>query len=476
MKIRYGLVLAMVVGLGFTGCASGGGGGSDSGAATIGGSGGALGAGESPRDTDNTLAAEQHLNAGDESSDAAEAQMHYEAALTSAQAAIAEDPRNPLAHRLAAMASMGAGDYESAAAHFDHAVELRPLYEFDFMGIREQAWLDQYNEATPYVQSGDYDGAAPHFENANAIYAERPEGFITLGQIYAQMRQHDDALRNLDVALAFMDSETISEVDSLTAQGWREQAEELPLLRAQVLADAGRLEEAVTAYEEMSAADPTNVEYKSGLATILMQTGREEEAFGVYDELLSMPGLSAGELFSIGVGFYQGDDYTRAASAFASAAEASMNDRDALEMWARSLQLDSAYADVPPVAQRWAELDPASPNVYLILAQAANQNGDQTTTQEAIAAVDGLDVNVTDLQLRRSVGGGAVVSGSATNKKLADGASVSLRFTFYDDGGSPIGSVTETVSMAGTDMAQVFQIQFDSAEMVGGYGYEVTGG
>jgi len=474
MKIRYGLVLAMVVGLGFTGCASGGGGGSDSG--TIGGSGGALGAGESPRDSDNTQEAERHLDAGDESNDAAEAQMHYDAALTSAQAAIVADPTNPLAHRLAAMAAMGSGDYQSAGAHFDHAVELRPLYEFDFAGIREQAWLDQYNEATPYINSGDYEVAAVHFENASAIYQGRPEAYITLGQIYAQLRLHDQALENIDAALAFVESEMMTEVDSLTAQGWREQASEVPLLRAQVLADAGRFEEAVVAYREMSAADPTNVELKNDMATILMQMGNEEEAFVVYDELMTMPNLSAADWFAIGVGFYQGVDYGRAAEAFGGAAGVSENDRDAIEMWARSLQLDSAYADVQPVAQRWAGLDPNSSNAYLILAQAANQNGDQTTTQEAIQAADELDVTVSDLQMRRQGDGGASVSGSVINKKLDDGASVSLRFTFYSDDGSPIGSVTESVSVGGVDMAQVFQVQFDSGETVGGYGYEITGG
>jgi len=473
MKIRYGLVLALVVGLGFTGCASGGGG-SDSG--TIGGSGGALGGGESPRDTENTREAERHLDAGDESNDAAEAQMHYDAALTSAQAAIVEDPQNPLAHRLAAMAAMGAGDYGSAGAHFDHAVELRPLYEFDFMGIREQAWLDQYNEASPYVNSGDYETASVHFENANAIYQGRPEAFITLGQIYAQLRQHDRSLENIDAAIAFVESDAMADVDSATALGWREQAAEVPLLRAQVLADAGRFEEAVGAYREMSAADPTNVGIKSGLATILMQMGNEADAFVVYEELMAMPNLAAPDWFAIGVGFYQGSDYGRAADAFGGAASVSANDRDAIEMWARSLQLDSAFADVPPVAERWAALDPNSPNAYLILAQAANLNEDQTATQEAIQAVDALDFNVIDLQMRRFSDGGASISGSAINKKLADGASVSLRFTFYADDGSPMGSVTESVTLGGVDMAQVFQVQFDSAETVGGYGYEVTGG
>ncbi|MDA0330140.1 MAG: tetratricopeptide repeat protein [Gemmatimonadetes bacterium] len=473
MKIRYGLVLAMVIGLGLTGCASGGGTGGG-GTPQAGGGSGSIGAGENPRDTENTRAAERALDDAEDADDPAQARMHYEQALASAQAAIAEDGRNPLAHRLAALASIGVDDYESASAHFDHAVELRPLYEFTFGDIREGAWLDQYDLATPHVQSGDYEAAAVYFERANAIYRDRPEAMITLGQIYAQLRQHDAAIENLDAALAFMDSDVASLADEETMAGWQEQVADLPLLRAQVLADAGRFEEAVVTYRELSAADPGNVELKRGLAAILGQMGNDEEAFVVYQELMAAPGLSAQDLFTIGVGFYQGSDYTMAGQAFGKAAGVSRNDRDAIEMWARSLQLDSLYADVPPVAQRWIALDPNSQNAYLILAQAANQNGDQATTQSAISTVDGLDVSMNDLQLQRYSAGGAMVSGSLINKKLAAGASVSIRFTFYADDGSAIGTVTEPVTVGAADMAEVFQVEFASAQMVGGYGYALT--
>jgi tetratricopeptide (TPR) repeat protein len=472
MKIRYGLVLVLSIGLGFAGCASGGGGSSSgAGLANVGGGS----AGISPRNTEFTRAAESALDAAEDANSDDEARMHYEEAASAARSAIAEDGQNPLAHRLAAMAALGLEDFETAAAHFGHAQELRPLYEFDFIGIREAAWIDQYQEATPYVQSGDYETAVVHLENANAIYDGRPEAMITLGQIYAQLREHDKAVENMDAATAFMSSETAAQMDSVTVAAWQEQIDELPLLRAQVLADAGRFEEAVGTYRQLSAADPTNIELRRGLAAILVQMGSEAEATAIYDEMLGMPGLSAEDFFAIGVGFYQSNDYARAVRAFSGAVAVSVNDRDAIEMWARSLQLDSLYADVPVVATRWIGLDPNSQNAYLILAQATNQNGDQLATAEAIETLDQLDVTVNDLQLRRFGNGGGTVSGSLINKKLDQGASVSIRFTFYADDGTPIGSVTESVSTGETDMAEVFTVQFDSAELVGGYSYEIVG-
>ena len=44
----------------------------------------------------------------------------------------------------------------------------------------------------------------------------------------------------------------------------------------------------------------------------------------------------------------------------------------------------------------------------------------------------------------------------------------------YRADGTPMGSVTESVQVGATDMAQIFSVQFDSAEAVGGYGYELS--
>lgn len=479
MKIRHGLVLAMTIGLGLVGCASGGGGGSQGGGGleAILARAGGEDAGEPVRETPNTEAAEQALDAAEaaaENGDTQQARTQYEQALAAAEAAIREDSTNPLAHRLAGRAALGLEDYQTAGDHLDRAIELRPIYELDLVDLREQTWIDLYQEGSPHVQAADYETAVEYFEDADAIFKGRPEAMITLGQLHAQLRNHDEALESIDDAIAFGESERMEVADSTTAADWRDQIGQLAFLRAQVLADAGRFEEAATAYRELSEEDPANVELKRGLAAILMELGREDEAFALYDELLTMPGLSAADMFSIGVGFYQGEDYGRAAEAFGAAAEESVNDRDSLEMWARSLQLDSAFAEVEPVVDRWIELDPNSRNAWLILAQAANQVDDQETTREAVAAAEGLEVAVQDLQLTRFGGGGASVTGSLINLMRQPGTSVTMQFTFYDAAGTPLGNVTETFQLDQQDMAEIIQLEFDSAERVDGYGYQLT--
>ena len=464
MKINFGLVVAVVLTFTMTGCASTGG------AERMSGISGA-GAGLSPRNTDDTRAAKDAIEAAEDSTVPSDAAQLYAQAKALAEVAIEADSLNPLAYRLAGVASIGTDEYTQAGVYLDKAIELRPLYEFDLVAVREQAWLDLYQEGTPYVQTGDYENAAQYFEWANDIYQGRPEANVILGQVYAQLRDHDAAIENLNTAIGFAGSETMLQADSATASSWKEQLEPLPLLRAQVFADAGRFEQAIGTYRQLSAADPTDVELKRGLAAILMEMGKEVEATAVYIDMLEMSGLDSETLFSIGVGFYQSSDYGRAADAFGKAATASVNDRDAIEMWARSLQLDSAYSAIPAVAERWTELDPNGQNAWLILAQAANQNGDTKTTQEVISVIESLSFTVSDLQLRRIGNGGAEVRGSLVNKNLEEGDVINLRFIFYAGDGTPIGSVVETMTAEQIDVTQVFNLQFDSAEQVGGYGY-----
>ncbi len=477
MKIRYGLVLAAAFGLGLTGCASGGGGG--------GGGGGVAGMiaeasgadeGVPPSETDNTDQARELIESAEDAGSPAAAEPLYTQALAAAEAEIAANPRNPLGHRLAALASMGLGNYQEAGAFFDRAGELYPLYDFQDAQLREQTWIDLYNEAMPLIGEAEYEAAVVYLDDANAIFTGRPEAFITAAQIYAQLRQHDQALENLDAAEEIIEGASEEDLDAETLAAWREQGEELPLLRAQVLSDAGRFEEASAVFTEILAENPGDIQMAMNLAATQMQTGDEAGAMEIYGRLLDDPAVGPTDLYRIGIGFYQGGDYERAAEAFGRAAEANRMDRDALEMWARSLQIDSVYADVPDVAERWIELDPNSQNALLIYAQSANQMGDGQTAGELVQRIEALEVTVDELQMRRYPSGGAQVTGTVSNQDLSAGTSVTLTFTFYSIDGGQLGTVDHTMSVGEQGMSELFQIEFDSTQQVGGYGYTLSVG
>ncbi len=473
MKIRYGFVPVLALGLGLTGCAGGGSSSGGSPAPAVLPGAQTLAQGERPRDDENTRAAQRAIEEADEAATEAAAEALYRQALTAAEAGIAADATNPRAWRLAGEASMGLGDYVAADRFLDRAEELRPIYTFETDGMRERAWIGLYQEAVPMVNAGDYEEATELFMQANAIYDRRPEAMITLGQLYAQLRRHDEALANFDRAMEVINSDVVMEMDSATVASWHEQAAGIPLTRAQVLADAGRLEEAVEAFRALAAADPNNMALKRDLATLLIQTGDNDGAFVVYEQLMAGPDLTPGDYYGIGVGYYQANAYDRAAVAFENAARVSVNDRDALELWARSLVIDSAYAAIPPVAERWIELDPNNRNAWLILAQAEQQNGNTAAAGDAVRRIEALTVTMDDLAMRRFANGGAQVEGTLTNASLAAGARINIVFTFYDMRGNSMGTANHTMTAPAANQAASFQVEFNSTEQVGGYGYTI---
>ncbi|NJD18471.1 MAG: tetratricopeptide repeat protein [Gemmatimonadetes bacterium] len=474
MKIRYGLVLAVTAAVGLSAFAGGTPWGARSLAAQARGQ--MLQQGQKPRQTKETKAAQKALDQAGQTQGEAEARVLFEQALASANLAIAADSMNPLPYLQAGTASIGLRQYPEADAFLTKAEALRPIYSLETDGMRERTWINLYQEAAPLVNSGEYEGAAAIFENANAMYDKRPEIMITLGQIYAQLRRHDDAIRNLDAAMAIIeDSARIAEMDSATVASWNEQAADIPFTRAQVLADAGRFEEAVSSFQALVDKNPQDLQMRRNLAAILIQTGDTVRAFQVYEDLLAQPGLGNMDFYAIGVGFYQGGDYARAAMAFKGAAERAKKDRDAIEMWARSLQIDSAYAEVPAAAEQWIALDPNNQNAMLILAQAVNQQGDGARAGDLVRQIEALPFTVNDLQLMRREDG-ARVTGSVMNKTLAPGTQVTLGFTFYDAAGNTIGTQAVSVTLGQKDMSENFDIIYTSTAKVDGYGYTVLGG
>jgi tetratricopeptide (TPR) repeat protein len=483
MKLRFGLALASAMTLTLGGCAASSGGG---GAATPQVSGGeVLAQGQSPRQDDNTRSAERHIQQAEESATPDEAAMHYQAAVEAAQAGITADPTNPLAYRLAAEAYLGLDDYQQAGAMYDEAERLRPIYSLETERVREMAWIDRYQTAAPLVNSGEYEAAIEYFEQANAIYKGRPEVMLTLGQIYAQVGEYELAIENLRGAQAIIQSDRINEMDSTTAATWREQGADIPVMVAQSLVNAERYDEAVTALRGLLAEDPSNAGYLRTLGTTFVRMEQPDSARVVYDQLLEIEGLNSSDYYAVGVGLYQLEDYPAAAGAFRRAAEVSTNDRDAIEMWARSLQIAypaGADAAEPPAgaldelrgaAERWLELDPNNQNAYLILAQTANRLGDEDTARDLIGAIEALPVNVENVQLQRAAMGGGIVMGGVRNKTADSGTTATVEVTFYDAAGNVLETQSARVQLGEVDAVENFRVDATTEEYIGGYSYRV---
>lgn len=446
------------------------------------GKGVSLAQGVKPTDNKQTKEAKKQLDKAMAAPAPEAATPFYQAALDSANAAIRMDARNPLAHRLAAEALLGLGRVSEAAAALDQAETLRPIYALETEGIRERAWIDQYQKAQPFLQSADYPGAAQVLEGANAIYRQRPEIMIVLGQIYAQGNEPDKAIVHLKRADSLITAR-IPEVDSTMSSSWKEQQAEIPVTIAQAYISAKRFDEASAALRGLVDANPDNLVYARNLANIYAQSEKPDSATAVYGRLLQRSDVTPGDLYQIGIGLYTMDKYAEAAQAFRKETQLAPKDRDAFEMWARTIQLAVArggadatpeqLAEMAAAAEGWLALDPQSRVGMLILAQTTNKAKNEARTVELVEKMDKLTVGVTDLQMRRNPDGGAELSGAIENFKAEPETPVTLTITFYDKAGTALGTQTANVKAGVKDAKRNFDVTFQSDKQVDGYTYTV---
>ena len=445
-----------------------------------------LAQGERPRENKMTREAVKQMGLAAAAASPEAAAPYYQVALDSANSAIRENAKNPLGHRLAAEALIGLNRLQEADAALDMAEQLRPIYVLETEGVRERAWIDQYNRAQPFLTSGDYLAAAEVLEGANAMYRERPEIMIVLGQIYAQENQPDKAIAHLQTADSLIKAK-LPELDSANAEMWRANGADIPVTIAQAYISAKRFDEAAASLKALVDANPTNLVYARSLANIYAQSEKPDLALAVYMSSIQNAAATPSDLYSTGVGLYTMNKFAEASQAFGKAAQQAPKDRDSFEMWARTLQLAQSgtgaeptaaeLADMVKAAEGWVALDPQSRVGMLILAQTQNKAKNETAVQEIVQKMEALTVGVGDLQLRRGANGGGDLSGVIENYTVTEGTVVNLTFTFYDKTGIVLGTQAAR-ALAGapskdTPAKSPFNVTFTSDKTVDGYTYTV---
>src|SRR4029079_2048419 len=105
-------------------------------------------------------------------------------------------------------------------------------------------------------------------------------------------------------------------VDTSMARQWKEMQVDIPVTMAQAYISAKRYEEAATALEGLVAANPDNLLYATNLASIYVQSQKPDMAKGVYAKLMARPDLTPNDVYQIGVGYYELEDYKTAADVF----------------------------------------------------------------------------------------------------------------------------------------------------------------
>jgi len=401
----------------------------------------------------------------------------YRDALEDVYEAIDRDPTNPTGFLHLGVARMGLLEFAAADSAFDQAETLYPNYISDENGTgvyRENGWIDAYNEGIAQLDANNTDGALEWFSNANMLFDLRPEAYLNLGATYANASQPDLSVEAWRDAIAIIDSPDSKPKDEETRAQWVSELRPMALGNlAQILATNDRPEEAIEIYREILENDPKNDRARSGLAIALGQSGQAEDALGVYDEILESDDASALDYFNAGVTLYGAEAYDRATIAFEKVLERAPMYRDALQNLVQTLSLSEAYEAQLPWSQKLMEMDERNYLAYQMHLRALSQLGRGDEVAPLLEAMQAMTFLVDDLQLQPRGDGGRVF-GTVINKLLEEGASVTLRFHFFDDEGAELGTQDVAVPAPPVDVAQQFQLSIDTERAVMGYSYEVV--
>ena len=383
---------------------------------------------------------------------------------------------NPEAYLHLGIVQTGLGNYLAADSAFDRAEEMYPDYvdapEGGTTPFRLNAWFQAYTDASASSEEGNDEGAVELFHIANIIYDRRPEAYLSIGSQLAGLGDLDGSIDAWRSAIAVIESPDIDPGDDATRESW--DTEFWPMAHSnlgRVLEMAQRAEEAVPVYEKLLERDPDNQEARSSLAIALAMTGQGDDAVSFFDEILARDDGTALDYFNAGVSLYQVDQLDKASVGFVKALERAPMFRDALQSLCQTLDVLEDYEAQVPYSERLLKLDPHNEYGYQMHIRALVQVGRQTDGVGALDIMQGLPFITDNLQLQ-PLASGARVSGTAMNKTLAPGTSVTLRFTFYADDGSPVGSEDVEVTISDPDVAHTFQLTFEGEADVLGYGYE----
>lgn len=480
MNFRFGALGAVFVGLVVSGCASGG---TQAPSTPTGFEAteelpdwvAELPEGTEPRDNEHTSEATLFLVQAGASQDEAQRENYLRQALQAAQAGIDADPGNPQAYYQAGEALLGLDRIEEGAAMLDRAEELYPRYVWEgTMMLREQAWIDVFNEGIELYQAGEVEAAIEQMEVAHSVYRDRPEAMINLGSMYAQVGRFDDASEMFGEVIELTTGPWFDRMDEEVQAEWTETLHGAQQSRARLLLRAERYADAAAVYEEILARDPDNLEHLSAYAAALVAAGESERARALFDDLLTRPDLDASDYYTIGVGLYHADEFVESARAFRETYDRVPEHRDAAFNLAQTLYLSDQWEELLEVTENLMEVDPYSEHAYRYRVQALVRADREQEAVALLEQMEALPFTVDDMGLQPG-GRDVVLVGLVTNKAQDAGSSVRFRFHFYDVSGAAVGSVEESVQLGAEGQPVQFQVEAPSVPGLFGYRYEVLG-
>jgi tetratricopeptide (TPR) repeat protein len=248
--------------------------------------------------------------------------------------------------------------------------------------------------------------------------------------------------------------------------------------QARVSADRGELDRAISTYERA-------LEIVTGPRRARLD-GATAVQWRAFEPLAR---LNLGLLIAAkGIDLFQADNLEGAIASFRSSLQWNPYSRDVLNNLTQALYIQASrlkdqgrspeelaplYRDILVQAARVRELDPANPNLLLLMGYTHRNLGEELPATERFVENAGLPFEVHDI--RMAIGSAdTLVSGVLKNLKLMEGDPVKLRITLVALDGTATGTTDVQVTAPAANQGTSFGATINTIKDVAGWRYEIV--
>jgi tetratricopeptide (TPR) repeat protein len=367
-----------------------------------------------------------------------------------------EDPL-PRAYLLAGQAYLGLRDVAGADSMLSKLASVEPACADLISELRFNAWVPLYNAGINSLQAGDQADALEAFLKANVIFADS-RSLTNAANIYQQQGDNPKAIELYEQVLA--------------GGGDPEMVRAASINLAELLRMEGRGDEALAIYSDYAAANPDDVLGLLNYAVALMDSGDQEGAATLFEELLARDDLSFRQWSQVGIGLYRAQDFTQAAVAFERAHDMSPLNKETMENLANTYYQAERYQELVPVAGELVQRYPFESVNYNLLANAYRELDDTDAALAALERRDELKFEFLRSQLAAVSEGVWSVEGQVMNKSAVAGSEVLVPVQLLGDEGQVVISEDLLITLPAEGEATTFLLQFQIEESVTGFQYE----
>ena len=400
---------------------------------------------QEPKDSKYTKDAAKFIGLAMMRQDPAEQEKLYQDALNALQGGFTDDAENPKFWLIAGQVYAGLGQLDKADEAFDKAVELHPEYAEEVSGERESAWVSGFSKGVELMDQQQYDQAIAVFEAANALYGERPEGYLNLGNLYANKGETGQAIAALEKAIETAGGPMLEKLDSAGKAQWAD-------------------------YQELARVNISQM--RGGMGVEAFQKENFKEAEELFRQAAAENPYSRDFLFNIVQARY--------------AQAANIEERieaDSSIAAQVAPELRQLYEGLRTDIEKVQEYDPNNENLYMILARSTKRlgelAGDTTAAQQGTLAIltelQNLPVGVAELVIAPGADdASARISGAVKNKTLAAGTPVKIQLTLLDRSGATVGEQEIVVNAPEKDQTATFEANAPYTGTIAGWKYQVV--